>query len=264
METVESPENQDVTSETAVPPPPPPPPEPKRPLTWESFTALFLLAILMLAAFFRFSGLNWDANYHLHPDERFLTMVGTAIQGAPDPVTYLTTSESPLNPYNVGHTFFVYGNFPMTAVRYIAEWSTDLCTTLNGTDGNGPALCDHTFIAYDGIQLMGRFLSGFVDLIAVAFTFLIGRRLYNWRVGLFAALLHAVAVMPIQQSHFFTMDNWAAAFTTMTVYTAVRAARFGDKETEWQARWWVLFGVGLGIAAASRINVAPVAGIAVV
>jgi 4-amino-4-deoxy-L-arabinose transferase-like glycosyltransferase len=98
-----------------------------------------------------------------------------------------------------------------------------------------------------------------MDLVSIAFIFLIGRRLYDWRTGLLAALLLALAVMPIQQSHFFTMDNWAASLTTMTLYTAVRAASLGDKEPHWQARWYLLFGLGLGLATASRINVAPLA-----
>ena len=213
--------------------------------SWESLTIVLLFLIILLAGYFRFTGLNWDQNFHLHPDERFLTIVGSALQGAPDPITYLRTSESTLNPYNVGQTFFVYGNFPMTVTRYGAEWTNQLCNTFTGTDGIAPNWCTHNFVAYDGIHIFGRFLSGLVDILSIIFLFLIGRRLYNNWVGLMAALLLALAVMPIQQSHFFTMDNWAAALTTFTIYTAVRIAGFGDREIKWQKRWWILFGVGL-------------------
>ncbi|MCA9924235.1 MAG: hypothetical protein KC421_17785, partial [Anaerolineales bacterium] len=107
MQTINAEENRTVTEiggeETAVSSPP-------HRNRWEPITTAILLLILLLAAYFRFSGLNWDASYHLHPDERFLTIVGSALRGAPDPITYLKTSESPLNPYNVGQTFFVYGN----------------------------------------------------------------------------------------------------------------------------------------------------------
>ncbi len=97
-----------------------------------------------------------------------------------------------------------------------------------------------SFTAYDGVQLLGRFLSGLLDLVSIFFTFLIGRRLYDWRVGLLAALLLALAVMPIQSSHFFTMDNWSAALTTMSLYAAVRAASLGDEHPVWQLRWYGL------------------------
>ena len=225
----------------------------------EALVAAALVAILLLGAYFRFVGLNWDSDSHLHPDERFLTMVGSAVSGVDNPLDYLRTSISTLNPYNFGYSLFVYGNFPMTATRYVAEWATGLCDAAASRTGTLPGWCSHTYSGYDGIQLVGRFLSGLVDLISVFFTFLIARRLYDWRAGLFAALLLALAVMPIQQSHFFTMDNWATAFTTLGIYAAVRAATVGDAEPHWRLRWWALFGLALGLAAASRVNTAPLA-----
>lgn len=217
---------------------------------WADFALVGLLFVLALAAYFRFTGLNWDAGTHLHPDERFLTQVAASLEPAPDLFTYLRTSQSGLNPYNKNFGFFVYGNFPMTVTRYVAEWVTKACANFDD-------VCSYTYTAYDGVHLLGRFLSGLVDLVSVLFIFLIGRQLYDWRVGLLAALLTALAVMQIQQSHFFTMDNWAAAFCTIALYFAVRAA-----EESGRKRWWLLFGLALGLAVASRINVAPLAGMA--
>ncbi|MBE2221680.1 MAG: glycosyltransferase family 39 protein [Anaerolineae bacterium] len=238
------------------------PPEKKR-FSWESLTVILLLLILLIGAYFRFTGLDWDQGTHLHPDERFLTTVASSLQAEYNPLAYLKTSESRLNPYNAGHGFFVYGNFPMTATRFIAEWVTQFCDLFPGDGTPDSALCAYTFTAYDGVHLLGRVLSGLVDLVSILFIFLIGRRLYDWRVGLLGALLLALAVMPIQQSHFFTMDNWSSALTTLTLYTAVRAASLGDKKAGWKLRWWVLFGLALGLTVSSRINVAPLAGISV-
>ncbi len=39
-----------------------------------------LLVILLVAAYLRLSHLNWDDGTHIHPDERFLTMVSSAMQ----------------------------------------------------------------------------------------------------------------------------------------------------------------------------------------
>ncbi len=248
--TVAEPNITEPSNETAVSDPPPPIPKSR----WENIAIIPLILILLLGAYFRFTGLDWDANFHLHPDERFLTDTTNRLQVTFDPFLYLRTSESPLNPYNVDKNFYVYGNFPMTFTRFFAEWVNQWCAMF-GED------CDYNYATYDGVHLIGRFLSGFTDLLSIFFIFLIGRRLYDWRVGLLAALLLAAAVMPIQQSHFYTMDNWAAALTTFTLYTAVRAAGFGDKDNRFQRRWYLLFGLGLGLTVASRINVAPLAAI---
>lgn len=210
---------------------------------------ILLVLILALGAYFRFTGLDWDDSYHLHPDERFLTDVATLLRST-DPITYLRSSVSPLNPYNVGKTFYVYGNLPMTITRLSAEAIDTIYKFLDDAYVG-------RFLYFDGIHLVGRTLSALVDLISIGFVFLIGRRLYNWQAGLIASLLLAVAVLPIQQSHFFTMDNWAAALTTISIYTAVRASENATKK-----RWWILFGMGLGLALASRINLAPLALIA--
>lgn len=225
---------------------------------WRTIAGILLLTgVLLVGAYFRFAGLNWDSGSHLHPDERFLTIVGSALSGVDNPLDYLRTSRSTLNPYNFGQTFYVYGNLPMTVTRYVAEFAVSLCDFAG--DVAGRPVCAMTYTAYDGIHLVGRFLSGLVDVFSILITFLIGRRLYNRWAGLLAALLLALAVMPIQQSHFFTMDNWAAAFTTLALYAAVRAATLGDDAPKWLLRWWVLFGVFLGLAAASRVNIAPLA-----
>lgn len=215
--------------------------------------------MLALAAYFRFTGLNWDENYHLHPDERFLTIVTSQLQATANPLAYLKTSESTLNPYNVGQSFYVYGNFPMTVTRFLAEAGESLCQLFAPDEPAQSGLCQIAFTGYDGVHLLGRFLSGLLDLVSVFFIFLIGRRLYDGRIGLLAALLLALAVMSIQQSHFFTMDNWATGLTTLALYAAVRVAGLGDKPVQWRLRWYLLFGLAVGLSLASRINMAPLA-----
>ena len=40
---------------------------------------LILIFIIVIGFLLRLIGLNWDQGQHLHPDERFLTMVSSAI-----------------------------------------------------------------------------------------------------------------------------------------------------------------------------------------
>jgi 4-amino-4-deoxy-L-arabinose transferase-like glycosyltransferase len=89
-------------------------------------------------------------------------------------------------------------------------------------------------------------LSALADLGSILFIFFIGRRLYSPRIGLLAAALSALAVLPIQQSHFYTVDSFAGFFITAAGFFVVRAAQLG--------RWldFAMAGLGLGLALASK------------
>ena len=65
----------------------------KLPMKNKLIIVLLFLAVLSLAAFFRLYGVNWDQNQHLHPDERFLTMVATGISWPKDIYKYLDTAK---------------------------------------------------------------------------------------------------------------------------------------------------------------------------
>ena len=163
---------------------------------------LLIIVILLIGAYFRFTGLNWDTNYHLHPDERFLTMVESAISPVESLGQYFDTANSPLNPNNRGYTFYVYGTLPIFLVRYIGE--------LTGQVG------------YDSIHLVGRAVSGAFDLGTILFIYLIGKKLYkNTKLGLLAALFSSLAVLQIQLSHYFTVDNVANFFAYAAIYVAI-------------------------------------------
>ncbi|HTP00667.1 MAG TPA: DUF2298 domain-containing protein [Anaerolineales bacterium] len=181
---------------------------------------LLLILVLAVGTYFRTVGLDWDAEQHLHPDERFLTMVesaldvkkcavpNTSVNACPEGETrwlnfsdYLDTQTSPLNPQNRGYGFFVYGDFPTILVRYVAEWL--------GQTG------------YDQVHLVGRQLSALSDLLTILLLYIIGSRLYNRRVALLGAAFSALAVEQIQQSHFLIVDNFANLFIFLAVFFAV-------------------------------------------
>ncbi len=216
---------------------------------------VFIIVILLIGAYFRFTGINWDAGYHLHPDERFLTMVESAISPVDNLSQYFDTSTSTLNPNNRGYTFYVYGTFPIFIVRYVGE--------LVGMTG------------YDNIHLVGRVVSGAFDLGTILFVFLIGRKLYkNSKLGLLAALFSALAVLQIQLSHYFTVDIVANFFAYAAIYTAIcifmserRITSLPDEEGGSILSWkqllftradvgkHLLFGLLFGLALASKVSI---------
>ena len=86
---------------------------------------VLMLYILAAGAYLRLVGLDWDAEQHLHPDERFLTMVESSLEPVQSLGDYFDTVNSSLNPHNRGHGFFVYGTLPIFIVRYVADWLGD-------------------------------------------------------------------------------------------------------------------------------------------
>lgn len=174
----------------------------RKPINLPWIWDVLIIVILFIGACFRFTGVNWDGDYHLHPDERFLTMVEGAISPVENLKQYFDPSISTLNPNNYGYSFYVYGTFPIFLVRYIGE--------LIGQTG------------YDKIHLVGRVVSGVFDLGTILFIYLIGKKLYkNAKLGLLAALFSALAVLQIQLSHYFTVDIVANFFAYAAIYIAV-------------------------------------------
>ena len=174
---------------------------------------LLLIGIILFGAYFRFTGLDWDQDHHLHPDERFLTMVETGISPVESLSDYFNTAESSLNPNNRGHGFFVYGTLPIFIVRYLGEW--------RGQTGFGE------------IHLIGRAVSGFLDLTIVLMVYLIALRLYGrQRLALLAAAFSAFSVLPIQISHYFVVDNYTNFFIVLSMYVAVHIATQGDDQPD--------------------------------
>ncbi|HJX40402.1 MAG TPA: glycosyltransferase family 39 protein, partial [Anaerolineales bacterium] len=199
----------------------------------EALPQAALALVLVIAAALRFSGMEWDDQTHLHPDERFLTMVETNIQFPQEGIGYFDTASSTLNPNNVGHGFFVYGTLPIFLVRLLGHW-------LEAT-------------GYDQIHLVGRGAAAAFDLLSVYLSFLIGRRLYSQRVGILAAAFTGFSALLVQHAHFFVVDPFANTFILAAFYFAVRAMDSG-KLTD-----YVFFGLTLGMSVASKINAAPLA-----
>ncbi len=200
-------------------------------------TAGLLIVILAAGAYLRFVGLDWDVEQHLHPDERFLTMVESSLIPVESASGYFDTSQSTLNPNNQGHSFFVYGTLPIFMVRYAAE------------------LVDST--GYGNVYLVGRAMSAAMDLLSVVLVFFIGTRLYSRWVGILGAAFSAFAVLQIQQSHFFTVDTFTTFFTLLAVYFAVEVITARNGRIDLIS--YLMFGAALGMAVASKINAAPVA-----
>ena len=243
---------------------------------------LLLVAIMLLAAYFRFMSItNWDAGTGQHPDERFFTNVSSSVRLPASLGEYLDSSRSPLNPRSYSDfSLYVYGPFPVLLTRAVAvslsppEALPAMVQSIAGPPLNGqtsfgeqianpersfPRLWPligllnpegRNLASYGEIVKVGRVLAALFDIGSILMIFQIGRRLFNRRVGLLAALLSALAVMQIQQSHFFVDPIFSTFFTLVALYWGVRLAQGGGP---WVA---VALGLAIGVGMPNRITLA--------
>lgn len=199
-------------------------------------TRIILFAVLAVAFFLRLYGNNWDQGFHLHPDERFLTMVGIDVKLPSSLSEYLDPKTSSFNPVNKGHAFYVYGTFPVLLNKILATlWYND---------------------TYDTFNLQGRILSGLADFLLVLLVYKICELLEKkWKldpsVKTYAAFLYGIAVLPIQLSHFFAADTFLNLFCWLSFYFVLRIACDTKSNTIGNMCW---AGIFFGLALACKIS----------
>ncbi|MDE2950711.1 MAG: DUF2298 domain-containing protein [Chloroflexota bacterium] len=158
---------------------------------------------------------------------------------------YFDARCSPLNPHQAGHGFYAYGTFPLLLAHYAGEF-------VRGATEAGLPLFD-----WQGGHLVWRGLSTLFDLLTIVVIFALGSRLHGRWVGLIAAALYAAAPLAIQKSHYATTNAIAASLVTLALFFAVAVQQRGRLSS------YLLFGLACGAAVASRMNLAPLAGIVV-
>ncbi|PDW03443.1 hypothetical protein CJ255_08930 [Candidatus Viridilinea mediisalina] len=259
---------------------------------------MLVLIILLGAYFRTLGLTDWDAGTGQHPDERFFADVTSTVRLPADLAELYDAARSPLNPRNYHQFgFFTYGPMPVYLTRMVAVALTPpealpeqvpriLGPPRTGIDAERPherrsdvgelrpnpersfprlPLVGQIFnpdgrnlTGYGEIQKVGRSLAALFDLGSLLLIYLLGRQLFDRRVGLLAALLAALAVMPIQQSHFFVDPIFSTFFCLLSLYWAVRVAQGGG----WLA--YTLLGLSIGAAMANRITMATLGGVALV
>ena len=197
-----------------------------------------LILIIIFGAMLRLSNLNWDEGQHLHPDERYISLVLTAVR-LPSSVQEYFSLENPLSPFNTQYSSYIYGQFPLTAIKFL---SVKL-----------------GFDSYDKAYILGRTVSAIIDTASILLVFILGRRLFNLRAGIFAALAYASIPLAIQNSHFMTMESWQTFFWLITILVMLPKTYF---QTDWRRQ--LTGGILLGMALATKANSIYLAGLILV
>lgn len=233
---------------------------------------VLLTLILLVAAILRLSHVDWDDYNHYHPDERYITWVGTSIEWPQDWRTAFQPHESSFNPFywppnasSDGLVLeqdeprrFAYGHLPL----YLGVAATHLA----GSVGSflEPILPDEWLLTQDilngagwiefrHIAAVGRVLAALFDIATVGLLFFVGRWLFGPAAGLLGAALLAMNVMHVQLAHFFTVDPFLAFFAVLVIALLVLATRpkLGDKG---RAAAILAAGATIGLAVGSKFT----------
>ncbi len=190
-----------------------------------------LILIILLGFYLRFINIDWDKGYIFHPDERAIIMNTTSLSYPRDLAEFFTPES------NLNTNFFAYGNLPI----YLLKISGDTVSNL-----------DPIYSQYSGIYLVGRLINVLFSTLTIILVFIYARSLFNKKIALVSSFFFAIAVFPIQNAHFFTVDTMLTFLTTLSLITL---HWYYIKPTFLKA---TLIGIVLGMCLATKISSIPI------
>ncbi len=221
-------------------------------------TPLTLLLILFIGFSLRTFNVDWADGQLPHPDERStIAFYAPTIHWPKEPGTFFDPRRSTLNPLwdvQANHRrSYTYGHFPLYVLVASGNLTVKLAPVAEAI-GVSERIVNMMRIANGspGYAWVGRVLMALADTLTLFYLFLLGKRMWNEKVGLLAAALGAFTVTQIQLAHFFAVDPISTTFTVAAVYHAIRMVDTGGwKQT-------VLTGVMAALAIASKFSAAPI------
>lgn len=189
-------------------------------LNQKHFVVCCLLSVVILGAFFRFYNLNWDEGHFFHPDERNIALAVSKI-AFPDQ----------LNP-----EFFAYGSLPIYFYRAIGESLVFLTKNRDWVT------------EWPKINLIGRGVSAFFATLSIPLIFLLGKKIWNEKVGLLAAFLAAFTVCFIQTAHYAVTESLLVFWLLILALVSLELAEKPTLKIYTQA------GLILGLAIATKVS----------
>lgn len=196
-----------------------------------------MLVILIFATLLRLWGIDFGLPYANHPDESRFVMTAVKIIQTGD-----------FNPgWFLQPTLYAYSSVGVLMIYFLMGVSQGVFMSVQDL------FCpDYHFwgkIAYPGEFLVPRLLTALLGVLSIWAVYELGRRMFNRRVGLLAALLTALSYHHVSSSHFVTTDVPATFFALVTVIYSWLVWKEG------RTRWYILAGLFAGLTASTRYNV---------
>ena len=216
--------------------------------------------VVALALFLRLWGIGWslpDARHPTatyHPDERINLNAARSVD-----ISHLKLDTGF---YNYG-TFYFYLVSLSHTVGQSYKWIPVAPATAANTETEYLQLHQQETA---GLFLAGRVLTALMGAATVIPLYLLGRRLFGRKVGLFGALLYGMAPLAVVHAHYLTVDVPATFFVTLGLWQASGllteiAPKSGADKTSTRKIWreLALCGVWTGLAAATKYTAGVVA-----
>ena len=188
--------------------------------------------LIALALSLRWYGLDWGG---YHPDEWPIRSFESEL-GMPGSISEFFSTDSPLNP-----GWFNYGTLPLILLAAIG-WVGDQLREIAD------------FIPTR--EVLWRGATGLADAATVVLIVHIGRELYGRTAGFLAAALYALAVLPIQLSHYYAVDPLMTALLMGSLLASIRFLRSRDPRTGYVAA--ALLGLAISTKATALVFAIPV------
>jgi 4-amino-4-deoxy-L-arabinose transferase-like glycosyltransferase len=197
----------------------------------------WLLAILVLGAALRLVPIWFGVSYPLaRPDEDTVVRIATRMQ------------EGDLHP-----RFFHWPSLTFYAIAALYGMASPIRRLLSIDSPFSPA--ERVILARGFVACAGT--------LTLALLFVIGRRVADRTSGLLAALLLAVALLHVRDSHFAMTDVLMTCLLVASLALLLRAAdtaSAGSTPRDRALRWFVAAGLTAGLATATKYNAAALLG----
>jgi len=197
-------------------------------------TGWLLLAIVALAAFLRFWAISYGLPAIFNPDE--IPILSRA----------LALAKGDLNPHNFLYpTLYFYELFAWEALYFAVGRLAGIYRSVSDFQ-------NAFFVDPSRLVLVGRTLTAIFGVATIGAVYDAGRRLYDRRVGLVAALFLAVAPFAVRDAHYVKLDVPTAFFVTLTYAALGRILTSDGSGAAARPSSWLLAGYVGGLAMASH------------
>lgn len=148
-------------------------------------------------------------------------------------------------------TFFILGTYPpfFTYVLFFAFGVFSMLGLVVGIFPSMAAVREYYYLNPFVFHLIGRYISALMGTATISIIYLIGKNLYDKKVGLLSAAFLTFVFIHVRNSHFATVDIPVTFFTVLAFLFIAFVYKRGD------IKYYCLSGLFSGLAIATKYNV---------